>query len=182
MTIELAEEPMAALPEYARVPIIFTVDGVLVVTNRDDGRSKFALSERRLEVPYERPCLRHFSDAFVNNPSPGGPFAHGPRRGPAGAGPRVGSQALRYLAAPPACHRRADHPVPRLPPAAAARTTCDRLPSPELSEHETCRTKRRTARSAPHVAVVRSRLAGASRIEQPEIGRSCHALGPPVPQ
>src|SRR5688572_5364776 len=54
MTIELAEEPMAALPEYARVLIIFTVDGVLDVTNRDDGRSKFALSERRLEVPYEK--------------------------------------------------------------------------------------------------------------------------------
>ena len=53
MTIELTEEPMAALPEYARVPIIFTVDRVLDVTTRDDGRG-FALSERRLEVPYEK--------------------------------------------------------------------------------------------------------------------------------
>jgi GNAT superfamily N-acetyltransferase len=54
MTIEIAEEPMAALPGYARVPIIFTVDRVLDVTNRDDGSGRFALSERRLEVPYEK--------------------------------------------------------------------------------------------------------------------------------
>ncbi len=45
---------MTALPEYARVPIVFTVDRVLDVTNRDDGRGGFALSERRLEVPYEK--------------------------------------------------------------------------------------------------------------------------------
>jgi GNAT superfamily N-acetyltransferase len=54
MTIELAEEPMTALTEYARVPIIFTVDRVLDVTRRDDGPGGFALSERRLEVPYEK--------------------------------------------------------------------------------------------------------------------------------
>ena len=54
MTLVVTEEPMAALPEYARVPIIFTVDRVLDVTNRDDGLGGFALSERRLEVPYEK--------------------------------------------------------------------------------------------------------------------------------
>ena len=54
MMIELSEEPMAALPEYARVPIIFTVDRVLDVTSRDDGPGGFALSERRLDVPYEK--------------------------------------------------------------------------------------------------------------------------------
>ena len=54
MTIELTEEPMTALPEYARVPIIFTVDRVLDVTTRDDGPGGFALSERRLEVPYDK--------------------------------------------------------------------------------------------------------------------------------
>jgi len=54
MTIELGEEPMTALPEYARVPIVFTVDRVLDVTNRDDDRGGFALSERRLEVPYTK--------------------------------------------------------------------------------------------------------------------------------
>ena len=54
MTIEVTEEPIAALPEYARVPIILTVDCVLEVTNRDDGPHAFAWSERRLEVPYEK--------------------------------------------------------------------------------------------------------------------------------
>ena len=54
MTIEVTEEPMTALPEYARVPIVFTVDRVLDVTKRHDGADGFALSERRLEVPYEK--------------------------------------------------------------------------------------------------------------------------------
>jgi hypothetical protein len=43
MTIELAEEPMTALPEYARVPIAFTVDRVLDVTSREDGPGGLAL-------------------------------------------------------------------------------------------------------------------------------------------
>jgi len=54
MRIEVTEEPMTALAEYARVPMIFTVDRVLDVTNRSDGQDGFALSERRLEVPYEK--------------------------------------------------------------------------------------------------------------------------------
>ena len=54
MTIEIAEEPMTALPEYARVPIVFTVDRVLDVTARGDDPAAFELSERRLEVPYEK--------------------------------------------------------------------------------------------------------------------------------
>ena len=54
MTVVVTEEPMASLPEYARVPIIFAVDRVLDVTSRDDGRGEFALSERHLEVPYEK--------------------------------------------------------------------------------------------------------------------------------
>jgi ribosomal protein S18 acetylase RimI-like enzyme len=54
MTIEVTEEPITALSEYARVPIVFTVECVLDVTNPDDGPRGFALSERRLEVPYEK--------------------------------------------------------------------------------------------------------------------------------
>ena len=54
MTIVLTEEPMTVLPEYARIPIIFTVDRVLDVASRADGRGGFALSERRLEMPYEK--------------------------------------------------------------------------------------------------------------------------------
>lgn len=54
MTIEVAEEPIAVLAEYARVPIIFTVQSVLDVTTREDGSNRFALSERRLHTPYEK--------------------------------------------------------------------------------------------------------------------------------
>src|SRR5262245_8090624 len=54
MTIEVTEEPMTALPEYARVPIIFAIDSVLDVTSPDDGLGGYASSERRLDVPYEK--------------------------------------------------------------------------------------------------------------------------------
>src|SRR5204863_5687752 len=50
MTIDVAEEPMTALAEYARLPIAFPVDQVLDVTARAEGG--FALSPRSLEVPY----------------------------------------------------------------------------------------------------------------------------------
>jgi ribosomal protein S18 acetylase RimI-like enzyme len=52
--IELAEEPMTALHEYARVPIVFTVDRVLDVTCCGAEAAGFVLSERRLEVPYDK--------------------------------------------------------------------------------------------------------------------------------
>lgn len=54
MTFVLARESMAVIPEYARVPMTFTVDRVLDVTNGDDRSDRFELSERRLEVPYEK--------------------------------------------------------------------------------------------------------------------------------
>ena len=50
MRIDVAEEPMTALAEYALLPIAFRVDQVLDVTARAEGG--FALSARRLEVPY----------------------------------------------------------------------------------------------------------------------------------
>ena len=50
MTIDVVEEPMTALAEYALLPIAFRVDQVLDVTARAEGG--FALSARRLEVPY----------------------------------------------------------------------------------------------------------------------------------
>jgi GNAT superfamily N-acetyltransferase len=50
MTIDVAEEPMAAVAEYSLLPIAFRVDQVLDVTARADGG--FTLSARRLEVPY----------------------------------------------------------------------------------------------------------------------------------
>lgn len=50
MTIDVAEEPMTAVAEYGLLPIAFRVDRVLDVTARADGG--FALSPRRLEIPY----------------------------------------------------------------------------------------------------------------------------------
>jgi GNAT superfamily N-acetyltransferase len=50
MTIDVAEEPMTALAEYALLPIAFPVDQVLDVTARAEGG--FALSARRIEIPY----------------------------------------------------------------------------------------------------------------------------------
>lgn len=50
MTIDVADEPTTALAEYALLPIAFHVDQVLDVTARAEGG--FALSARRLEVPY----------------------------------------------------------------------------------------------------------------------------------
>lgn len=44
-------EPTTSLAEYARVPIAFTVSHVLDVTDRDGA---FDLSERRLDVTYEK--------------------------------------------------------------------------------------------------------------------------------
>jgi GNAT superfamily N-acetyltransferase len=54
VTIEIAEEPMTALAEYARVPIVFTVDRVFDVMGRDDPPGGFVLSERHLDVPYDK--------------------------------------------------------------------------------------------------------------------------------
>jgi GNAT superfamily N-acetyltransferase len=50
MTLDVAEEPMTAVVDYAMVPITFSVDRVLEVSPRLD--SGFDLSTRRLEVPY----------------------------------------------------------------------------------------------------------------------------------
>jgi hypothetical protein len=52
MTIEVTGEAMTTLVEHARVPIVFTVDRVLDVANRNDGG--FVLSQRRREVPYQK--------------------------------------------------------------------------------------------------------------------------------
>jgi GNAT superfamily N-acetyltransferase len=53
MTMEVREEPMAAaLAEYARVPIAFTVREVLDVAVRDGGLGGFVLSPRAVDTPY----------------------------------------------------------------------------------------------------------------------------------
>ena len=68
MTIDIREEPLSALVEYARVPIAFTVDRVFDVTNLDGDPSRFALSERSLEAPYEKDYDRIAGDAPLDWP------------------------------------------------------------------------------------------------------------------
>ena len=50
MDIEISEEPMTALSDYAEVPIAFEVQSVLDV--EVDGRGAAVLAERTLEAPY----------------------------------------------------------------------------------------------------------------------------------
>jgi GNAT superfamily N-acetyltransferase len=52
MTIEVREEPMAALAEYARVPIAFEVREILDLSIRDGGLGGFVLTERKVETPW----------------------------------------------------------------------------------------------------------------------------------
>jgi GNAT superfamily N-acetyltransferase len=52
MTIELIEESRAALSEYGRISIAFTIDRVFDVTASSDESGSFALVERRLDTPY----------------------------------------------------------------------------------------------------------------------------------
>jgi len=52
MEIELREEPMTALVEYARVSIAFEVDRILLVSREKHGPGGFLLTERKLGLPY----------------------------------------------------------------------------------------------------------------------------------
>lgn len=52
MTVQIQEEPLAALAELAKVSIGFEVDRVLDVVPREGGLAGLALVERRLETPY----------------------------------------------------------------------------------------------------------------------------------
>ncbi len=52
MEVEIREEPLTDLGEYARIPIAFQVRSVLEVAVRDRGLGGFVLSERTLETPF----------------------------------------------------------------------------------------------------------------------------------
>jgi GNAT superfamily N-acetyltransferase len=52
MQIEINEEPMTSLGEYARISIAFEVDRVFEVTAKDEGLGGLVLSERRLGARY----------------------------------------------------------------------------------------------------------------------------------
>ena len=52
MKIEVSEEPLAALTEYARIPIAFAVRRILELAVKGNGLGGFILSERSLAAPY----------------------------------------------------------------------------------------------------------------------------------
>ena len=54
MKIDVSEESITALPEYAGIPIAYEVSQVLTVDTDDHGG--FVLSERQLETPYIKDC------------------------------------------------------------------------------------------------------------------------------
>jgi GNAT superfamily N-acetyltransferase len=57
MRVEVSEEPLTALGEYATIPIAFEVSAVFDVSDRSDGG--YSLTERPLEAPY----LKDYDDA-----------------------------------------------------------------------------------------------------------------------
>ncbi len=52
MDLEIVEEPIAAAPELARIPISFEVESVFDVSAPGGGLGGLILSERRLDAPY----------------------------------------------------------------------------------------------------------------------------------
>src|SRR5437763_428050 len=52
MRVEVNEEPIAALAEYAHIPITFEVGIVLDIEETSDNPGEFVLTERRLDTPY----------------------------------------------------------------------------------------------------------------------------------
>jgi GNAT superfamily N-acetyltransferase len=52
MSVEIIEEDVTTLGEYARIPIAFEVSRVLEVTAQGNGSGIFILSERELNTPY----------------------------------------------------------------------------------------------------------------------------------
>ena len=52
MRVEVIQEPITALEEYAAIPIAFEVGMVLDVADPGNGSEEFLLTERRLDVPY----------------------------------------------------------------------------------------------------------------------------------
>jgi GNAT superfamily N-acetyltransferase len=52
MRVEISEEPITALEEYAKVPIAFEVSKVFDVKELSNKGTEFSLSERHLDIPY----------------------------------------------------------------------------------------------------------------------------------
>ncbi|HEY0020443.1 MAG TPA: GNAT family N-acetyltransferase [Longimicrobium sp.] len=65
MDVQVREEPIAGLGQYARVPIAFEVREVLDLVVRDGGLGGFALVERPLDVPW----MKNYDDYAGERPS-----------------------------------------------------------------------------------------------------------------
>jgi GNAT superfamily N-acetyltransferase len=52
MSVEVSEQPLTALDEYASIPIAFEVSTVLDVAGRGESPVKFILTERSISLPY----------------------------------------------------------------------------------------------------------------------------------
>ncbi|MEP6706987.1 MAG: GNAT family N-acetyltransferase [Pyrinomonadaceae bacterium] len=52
MRVEVVEEPITALEEYARIPTAFEVTLIFDVADLGNGSGEFMLTERRVDVPY----------------------------------------------------------------------------------------------------------------------------------
>jgi GNAT superfamily N-acetyltransferase len=52
MRVEVREEPITALDEYASIPIAFDVGSIFDVRSAGNGLCEFLLTERHLDVPY----------------------------------------------------------------------------------------------------------------------------------
>ena len=52
MRIEVSEEPITTLDEYASIPIAFEVGSILDVRTMANGLGEFVLTEQPLDVPY----------------------------------------------------------------------------------------------------------------------------------
>ena len=65
MNIEVREEPITALAEYARVPIAFHVRQVLDLAVQDGGLGGFVLVERPVDVPW----MKNYDDVAAERPT-----------------------------------------------------------------------------------------------------------------
>jgi GNAT superfamily N-acetyltransferase len=64
MRIEVNEEPMTALEDYASIPIAFEVKVVLDIQDSSNGLGDFQITERHVDVPY----LKNYDSIDGENP------------------------------------------------------------------------------------------------------------------
>jgi GNAT superfamily N-acetyltransferase len=66
MSIDVRQEAVTALPDYARIPIAFDVEDVLDVAINPDSDGSWPLASRRLDVPYRKDYDAHPGETPVD--------------------------------------------------------------------------------------------------------------------